>query len=74
MPTYAYLDDKGALLKTVTNFLGQRMITYTVSKDEAKGLLRMRAASVSKDGKIRLTPSATVLPVPHVARRYEISE
>jgi transglutaminase-like putative cysteine protease len=57
MQTYAYLDDKGSLLKTETDYLrGQSMITYTVSKDEALKAIEGEELDLAVDSLVRVKP------------------
>jgi hypothetical protein len=56
MPTYAYLDDKGTLLKTETDFLGQLMVTYTVSKDEVLKAIEGEELDIAVGSLVRVKP------------------
>ena len=56
MSTYAYLDDKGTLLKTEADFLGQSMITYTVSKDEALKAIEGEELDLAVNSLVRVNP------------------
>ena len=56
MSTHAYLDDTGTILKTETDFLGQLMISYIVSKDEALEAIEGKELDLAINSLVRVKP------------------